>query len=110
MKKFIVGAWHIVVANIRMFLHDKYPKLLREHVREQIDYRLASMNQKCYVQGACIKCGCITPDMQFANKACPGNCYPKMMNKKNWNKLVNVKSKLKKNRLWKGISSNRQKI
>jgi hypothetical protein len=32
----------------------------------------------------CIKCGCDTTALQMANKACVGECYPKMMNKKEW--------------------------
>ena len=42
------------------------------------------MNPDCYSEGSCQMCGCETTALQMANKTCPKPCYPKMMNKKNW--------------------------
>lgn len=54
----------------------------------------------CLLNGTCLSCGCITPDLFMANKACSlegyeksvrkklvGSdkvCYPKMMGRKEW--------------------------
>lgn len=59
-------------------------KVLRRHIREQIDYRILEMNQICYMRGSCIHCGCATTALQMANKTCGGNCYPTIMSKKEW--------------------------
>ena len=61
--------------------------LIRPHIREQIGYRLRVMNPVCYFEGACVECGCDTPALQMADKACKGGCYPAMMNKKDWEKF-----------------------
>jgi hypothetical protein len=42
------------------------------------------MNQTCLKQGSCVICGCSTPQLQMADAACEGNCYPEMMSKENW--------------------------
>jgi len=54
------------------------------YIREQIDMRIVSMNKECYDNGSCIKCGCRTTHLQMANKKCEGDCYPKMLSKKQW--------------------------
>ena len=58
--------------------------LIREHIFEQIQYRIKVMDQECYNSGSCKICGCNTPHLQMANKTCEGKCYPVMMNKKQW--------------------------
>ncbi len=78
-------AWYYIQGNIRYKLwYSKYSWLIRKHIREQIDMRIKSMNRECYNSGSCIKCGCKTTHLQMCNKACEGNCYPGMMNKKDW--------------------------
>ena len=76
--------------NIRYHLY--YSKnlgwLMRNHVREQIDYRINSMNSMCYANGSCIECGCQTPHLQMSNKACEGNCYPRMYDSYFWKGYV----------------------
>gem|GEM_PF-4437539 len=42
------------------------------------------MDKQCYNDGSCKECGCRTTALQMANKACDGFCYPKMLNKKDW--------------------------
>ena len=59
-------------------------KLMRKHIREQITYRMNSINRECYQNGSCIHCGCEIPQLLMANKTCGGNCYPVMVDKKNW--------------------------
>lgn len=70
------------------FYFSKYFQfLIRPHIKEQIGYRLRVMNPMCYFEGACVECGCDTPALQMADKACKGRCYPAMMNKKDWEKF-----------------------
>ena len=45
------------------------------------------MNQECYNKGYCVKCGCHTTALQMCSKSCEGNCYPKMMGRKLWNRF-----------------------
>ena len=54
------------------------------YIREQIEYRINSMRRTCYQQGQCELCGCKTTHLQMANKTCEGNCYPIMLNRKDW--------------------------
>lgn len=71
-----------VTGNFRHSLYyTKLNFLIPKHIRKQIEIRLNSMNPKCYSEGACLKCGCVTPALQMANKPCEGMCYPKMVNK-----------------------------
>lgn len=58
--------------------------LIPLYIREQIDSRIESMKVECYNDGSCIKCGCRTTHLQMANKKCEGDCYPKMLSKKQW--------------------------
>jgi len=73
--------------NIRMWFY--YSKrlnfLLPLHIYEQIAYRLFKMRKECFTNGACLECGCATPALQMADKSCAGNCYPAMMDEKEWN-------------------------
>lgn len=71
--------------NIRyQIFYSKFAFLIREHIREQIQARINSMNQECFTSGSCIKCGCNTTHLQMCNKACEGDCYPKMLDKEEW--------------------------
>ena len=60
-----------------------------KHVREQFIWRINQMEnskqgRRCLIQGECM-CGCAVPDLQLADDACEGNCYPAMMDEKKWN-------------------------
>lgn len=72
--------------NIRYKLYySKYFNfLIPKHIKEQYRYRLNSMDKKCLNDGSCKECGCKTTHLQFASKACDGNCYPAMENRHNW--------------------------
>ena len=71
----------------RIFYSRYFHWLMREHIREQIEYRIHSMNRECFERGSCIKCGCQTTHLQMANKACKGDCYPSMIDKYTWDRL-----------------------
>jgi len=45
------------------------------------------MNRECYNRGSCVVCGCMTTHLQMSNKACDGNCYPKMLSRLEWYNL-----------------------
>ena len=72
-----------VQGNVRYKLY-YHPLLIPSHIREQIEFRINSMNRECYNTGSCVKCGCATTALQMANKPCEGNCYPEMLNRKTW--------------------------
>lgn len=74
-----------IQGNVRYYLYyNKFKFLIFKHIREQYEIRIDSMNKDCYNNGSCIKCGCVTTKLQFANKKCKGNCYPNFLNKKDW--------------------------
>jgi len=99
-----------IQGNIRYKLwYSKWNFLIPLYIREQIEIRIISMYNKCYEQGSCIKCGCQTTHLQMANKACDGNCYPKMLNKKKWQYLKEKKLMFINKVLWK-IQNNKFKI
>lgn len=77
-----------IQGNIRYRLYNSnWSWLMRNHIKDQIDMRILSMNKSCYNQGSCIMCGCRTTHLQMANKTCDNPCYPSMMNKKQWKEI-----------------------
>lgn len=94
----IKDIWHYFVGHYRYFFYYggyfsrkvrciSYlrKKMIRNHIKEQIIFRIKVMNPECYNQGNCIHCGCHTTSLQMANKVCEGNCYPELMSKTDWN-------------------------
>jgi len=79
------------------FYYSTYFKwMIRQHIFEQIQYRISKMDIKCFEDGSCKMCGCDTTALQMADKACDKPCYPKMMNRRNWNgfkKVMNIEVK-----------------
>ena len=74
-----------MLGNYRMIIYDSgLTFLLRKHIIEQYEWRLTKMNPQCFLSGSCVKCGCDTPALQMANKACDGGCYFEMFSKKKW--------------------------
>ncbi|SOD81007.1 hypothetical protein [Spirosoma fluviale] len=69
--------------------------LLRWHIRRQYEFRKVAA-QDCYYAGECRCCGCRTPELFMADKACGAGrkqyprcvgqspCYPNMMNRTQW--------------------------
>lgn len=85
MNKIFNNIYFFLQGNLRYKLYySKFAFLIPKYIREQIKYRVANMNPKCYEDGACVMCGCKTIALQMANKACPKPCYPEMMNKSTW--------------------------
>jgi len=77
--------WHYLLGNYRYSLYySSYKILLRQHIVEQIEFRVKNMDRECYDEGECKLCGCKTIALQMCNKACDKPCYPSMMNKKEW--------------------------
>jgi hypothetical protein len=60
--------------------------LLSPEKQEQFKYRLQVMNPQCLSGGACVICGCETPQLQMIDDTCDGGCYPKMMDAQAWTK------------------------
>lgn len=84
--------WFFNQGWFRYWLYYKGLKwLMRKRIREQITVRIASMNEECYNSGSCIKCGCSTTALQMCDKACEGNCYPSMLNKRQWRDISKKK-------------------
>ena len=74
-----------IQGNFRYRLYySKYKYFIRLHIREQIDSRIASMRVECYNDGSCVMCGCKTTALQMATKSCEGDCYPRMLTRKEW--------------------------
>ena len=72
----------------KLFYSKYFHWLMRSHIREQIEYRINSMNRTCFENGSCIKCGCQTTHLQMANKSCRGECYPRMHDSHLWKTLI----------------------
>jgi hypothetical protein len=72
-----------------LWVNPKVRKLLmRNHIIEQIQYRMNSINSECYKNGSCIHCGCMIPQLLMSSKSCGGDCYPTLKNKKNWKTIL----------------------
>lgn len=64
------------------------------HIKEQIKWREEQVKTKsplCWVNGACIQCGCIIKEKIKADMGCENEpfCYPEMMGKKEWKQFKN---------------------
>lgn len=93
-KYSLKNIWNYIVGWTRYYLY--YSKtilkvdlsfLMRKHIKQQIKLRLSSMDRECWYSGACKKCGCDTPALQMANKACDKPCYPPLLSKYEWKKF-----------------------
>lgn len=85
MWEFIDNIFFYIQGNLRYKLfYSKFAFLIPDHIKEQIEYRIAKMNPQCYEEGQCIMCGCKTTALQMADKICEGACYPEMMNFVTW--------------------------
>jgi len=63
------------------------PTFMRQHIWEQIKWRIEVMDRECYNDGACKICGCSTTALQMCDKACDKPCYPSMMDEYRWKKF-----------------------
>lgn len=98
--------FYYMQGNIRLFLYyswgGKLKFLLPLHIQEQFEYRMNSINRKCFMEGQCEICKCSVPGLQMANKSCDKPCYPPFVDKKTWekSKLSNVLLSKKVDNLW----------
>lgn len=78
------------------FIHQKLgSKYVPERIRLQSEWRwLLKADKRCIEGRECRACGCRTPSLFFAPKGCEADiwlgeepCYPKMISRKEWNKL-----------------------
>ena len=99
-----------IQGNLRYKLYySKFAFLIRPHIKQQIDVRINSMDKQCYDEGQCKLCGCQTTALQMANKACDKPCYPRMLNKKEWNIITNKGFILINKKYWR-INNNKFEI
>ena len=72
--------------NIRckLYYSDNWSFIMKEHIKDQIDFRVEYMDKDCYNKGNCKLCGCETIALQMANKSCDKPCYPPLMRIKDW--------------------------
>lgn len=82
---YLDGAKQILlhVLPYKMYFSRWFRGFIPNHLREQYTYRLRVMNPQCHKEGACVQCGCTTPNVQFAPKACDA-CYPHLMSRWQW--------------------------
>lgn len=60
-----------------------------DHIREQIEYRLAVCANDCVVTGKCKVCSCPTKKKSWQIKSCNPVRFPDMMDKDSWEKYKN---------------------
>ena len=85
MKKWLNNIWSYLVGNYRQWVYESpFNSLMRNHISEQIEWRISVMNTECYNNGSCLECGCMIPGLQMAHKSCGGDCYPPLMNQFEW--------------------------
>lgn len=85
--------YYYIQGNLRYRLYySKFAFLIRKHIREQIEYRINSMDKECYERGECHMCGCATTQLQMSNKSCKKYCYPSILSKKKWEALKDKKN------------------
>lgn len=90
-----------IQGNIRYKLfYSKFSWLIPSHIKKQIEIRINSMDKKCYNDGSCKMCGCKTTALQMANKTCDKPCYPGMLNKKKFKRMINTEYIFKDNFMW----------
>lgn len=89
--------------------YSKFAFLIRPHIKEQIDIRINSMERTCYENGECVLCGCQTTALQMANKPCDKPCYPRMLNREEWNIITNKELILIDKKYWR-INNNKFEI
>lgn len=102
LKRDPLDAWYYIQGTFRIYLYDNYRYFMRRHIVEQYEWRTKDTPAKACVATdnmSCLCCGCKTPDLMFADKACKARkdqwcldqgltqCYPKMMTRRQWKKF-----------------------
>lgn len=88
----LFNIYYYIQGYIRYYLYySKFNSLLFLYIKNQIKYRINSMDSRCYNDGSCKICGCKTTPLQMCNKACDKPCYPSMLSRRVWNRVTNKK-------------------
>jgi hypothetical protein len=92
-------AFYYLQGSVRYFLYQRWylSWMVSTHIKEQFLYRLSVANRQCTAAGECVCCGCKTPALYFADKACAVSkykaceeglkltvCYPEMVSAETW--------------------------
>lgn len=86
----------INLPNIKGYLQAHYREILKDfdflpkHIQKQAEWRLkqvAENSPECLEKDSCKECGCQVSSKVFEDRACEGNCYPKMMSEQEWKQL-----------------------
>ena len=64
-----VDGWYFIQGEVRLFLDKYLPFMIRPSIKAKIEARKKAA-KKCLENGSCVFCGCTTPDLFYANKAC----------------------------------------
>lgn len=85
----------ITATNIKSVMESTVSKFKEEYgflpkwEQDQVVWRIGESKSKCISQGYCSRCGCDTPELQRAKKACEGGCYPEWIpTEREWNLYV----------------------
>lgn len=87
----------ITLKNIKAFIQGYFRKFLLDkltYIYEQVEYRkeqVAIKSPDC-LNGQCVKCGCKTPELFYADKPCENKCYDELKSKEDWIKFKNILS------------------
>ena len=81
-----------IQGSTRQWIYDKYPLLLSKYLRNEYERRKQDAKE-CYDNRECLHCGCKTPDLFMADRACsrPDTpCYPALISLKQriWQYLI----------------------
>jgi hypothetical protein len=71
----------------KLYYSKNWKWLIRQHILEQIDFRIKVMEPRCLSEGSCMLCGCTTTALQMAFKSCDKPCYPELMGKDRWERF-----------------------
>lgn len=98
------NAWYYWQGNYRLLAYNYFRWAIRNHIIDQYHERSFSAT-KCLINQHCIFCGCKTPNLFFANKACgltklnrnnrklvfqkEEPCYGPMLSKSEYQKIKN---------------------
>lgn len=74
--------YQYVIGQTRYYLHKIHPRLIRKHIREQVEYRMSACSPVCKYEARC--CGCKAPNVFYSPKGCRFNSYPALMSKPHW--------------------------
>ncbi len=80
---------YYIIGNLRYQLYKINPKLIRKHIREQVEERSSACSPPCVYEARC--CGCSIPEVYFADKPCKHGNYGKFYSKEEWNHILKIK-------------------